>query len=461
MKLRSYRNRARLLVNSGLILNSRTRHRARERSVKPLTRFDPTRTGKLRQAFTRELKRRFGLIRAAIYDLVVRQDAFGLNKPSIVGIVNSSSYFSECPRHDHLLRMSEDTKYTANASPWAFRSDPEKVKAFLRWLKQLYQQMLFDGLENEELADEEDTYWYRFVDQGFRQGAGKAWSDYVKNHPEIKRQTLDFYNSTRDQFLKSSFAQPESIDKIKLLAGRVYTDLKNITEDMSAKIVRELTTGLARGEHPNAIGKRINEVTDLGEARSKVVARHEIASAHSEGQLLAFEQLGVEELGVAVEWSTSGREKCSQLPKGADKRGCVCPICEALEGIIVKTSEAHGMLPAHVGCYCSWIPAGVGESPAKQKRSYEDVKAATEEAEELGGKEWNLDEDRPEPIIEPTGNFDPNQPRDEQGRWSSEGETVGTGSTTGYSGIYSRAELAYNALMEQAEYERLLRLAWL
>lgn len=249
-----------------------------------------------------------------------------------------------------LYALAHQTKPTTNAGPWAFQSDPRKVKLFLQWLKRMWREELFDRLEDEEADEADDAYWYRFVDQGFRKGAGRAWEDYVKAHPELRTESLDFYRGTREQFLKSSFAQPESVDKIKLLAGRTYSDLKNVTEDMSARMVRELTEGLARGEHPNQIGKRMAEVTDLGEARAKVVARHEIASAHSEGQLLAFKELGVEELGVAVEWTTSGRDKCSQLPKGANKIGCVCPICEALEGIVVKTSEAHGMLPAHVGC---------------------------------------------------------------------------------------------------------------
>ena len=50
---------------------------------------------------------------------------------------------------------------------------------------------------------------------------------------------------------------------------------------------------------------------------------------------MAFEALGVEELGVAVEWATAGDE-------------AVCELCEALEGVVLKIEEARGMLPRHV-----------------------------------------------------------------------------------------------------------------
>lgn len=320
---------------------------------------------------------------------------------------------------------------TTNAGPWAFQPDPRKVQLFLAWLKRQFRELLFDDWDGEGEPDD-DAYWQRLVEEGFKKGAGRAWEDYIARHPELRTEPLDFYRGTRAQFLKSSFSRPESVDKVKLLAGRTYTDLKNVTEDMSARMTRALVEGLTQGKHPNEIGKEMSKVVDLGETRSKVIARHEIAIAHSEGQLMAFEELGVEELGVAVEFMTSGREKCSQLAKGEDRRGCVCPACEHLEGIVVKTAEAHGMIPVHPGCFCSWTPSGVGEDRSKQKRTQKAVTRAIGKAqEELGVDEdddddaWGpavpISKDRPGPLVN-ANDFFSRCDRDDKGWCVAEGE---------------------------------------
>ena len=313
---------------------------------------------------------------------------------------------------------------TINAGPWAFQPDPRKVQLFLGWLKRTFRRELFDDMDDTS----KDAYWQRYIDAGFKKGAGRAWADYVKKHPEIKGQPLDFYRGTKAQFFKSSFAQPVSIDKVKLLAGQTYTELEGVTADMSRKMSRIMVDGLVQGKHPNQIGKEMAKEVDIGETRAKVIARHRIATVHAEGQLMAFEAMGVEELGVAVEWTTSGRTPCSQLSRGDDKRGCVCELCEVLEGVVVKTKEAHGMLPRHLGCFCVWTVSGVGESPRKQKRTFGQVTKAIaksvrlegldpddeEEVAEAWGPAVAISKKRPKPVV----NYDPDQPRDEDGRWS-------------------------------------------
>lgn len=65
--------------------------------------------------------------------------------------------------------------------------------------------------------------------------------------------------------------------------------------------------------------------------------------AHSEGQLDAFEELGVKELGVKAEWSTAGDDR-------------VCVECASMEGKVFSMEEARGLIPLHVACRCAWIP---------------------------------------------------------------------------------------------------------
>jgi SPP1 gp7 family putative phage head morphogenesis protein len=208
---------------------------------------------------------------------------------------------------------------------------------------------------------------------------------------------LDFYNGTKEEFLRDSFARPETIEKTKLLAGRTFNELDGVTADMSLRMSRALTDGLVQGKNPLAIARDLDSVADLGAARSRTIARTEIIRAHAEGQLDAFSALGVEDLGVSVEWSTAGDDR-------------VCPRCVPLEGIVVKIDEAKGMLPRHPNCRCAWIPAGVGESPADQKRTQKAVSRAVVKSQKLStgddGPSWGparpIAKERTAPIVSPS-----------------------------------------------------------
>jgi SPP1 gp7 family putative phage head morphogenesis protein len=155
------------------------------------------------------------------------------------------------------------------------------------------------------------------------------------------------------------------------LAGRVFTELKNVTETLATKLSRRLTDGLVQGQNPRTIAKGM--VVDLGMAsrQAETIARTEIIRAHAEGAIDHYEELGVTELGVMVEWSTAGD-------------GRVCPLCRALEGIVITTKEAHGMFPRHPNCRCTPVPANVGEDTTGQKRGKAKVKAAIDQSIRLG-----------------------------------------------------------------------------
>jgi SPP1 gp7 family putative phage head morphogenesis protein len=250
---------------------------------------------------------------------------------------------------------------TGNAGDWEFRSDPEKLEAFKQWLK---------GKTKQHITKEnEDKLWEAYARAGFKKGAGRSFDDYRAKKKLLDKEAtpeekLAFYRGSREQFLKSSFAQPVAIDKIKLIAARSYSDLEGVTEAMSTAMTRTLADGLVEGKSPREIASDLaDDVEDIGESRAKTIARTEIIRAHAEGQLDALERLGVEEVGVMVEWSTTGDDK-------------VCDLCEPLEGIVIKIDEARGMLPRHPNCRCAFIPANVGEDDEDQKRTKGEIGTA-------------------------------------------------------------------------------------
>jgi SPP1 gp7 family putative phage head morphogenesis protein len=256
-------------------------------------------------------------------------------------------------------------KSATSNTRWEFHTDPEKVKAFQAWLRQQLDHTV-RGLSQEEL-------WKRYVEAGLKKGAARSFDDVKKPYAKgyaADESTAGFYKGSKEQFLKDSFRQPVAVEKAELLAGRAFDELENVTDDMSTKMSRVLTDGLVQGKSPEVIAKDLNREVDLGQKRSMLIARTEIIRAHAEGQLLAMENLGVDQVGVQVEWSTAKDE-------------LVCPECEDMEGTILSVEEAHGMIPLHPNCRCAWIPAvdveDKGEQPLPQ--------AARPEQEEEGEEE--------------------------------------------------------------------------
>ena len=143
---------------------------------------------------------------------------------------------------------------------------------------------------------------------------------------------------------------------MELLATRAFDELDGISSSMSTKMNRILAQGMAEGRSAKYIGKRLAaEVKGISKSRGLMIARTEIINAHAEGQLDAFSNLGIDELGVEAEWSTAGDER-------------VCPQCDAMNGQTFTVEEARGLIPAHPNCRCSWIPA---ETKKKKKKGGE------------------------------------------------------------------------------------------
>lgn len=275
---------------------------ARSKRAKNPLRSDPSRTATLRRLFEAELRRRFARVAKQIQDLLLVEDAFGLVRESTI----------------------------ATNARWVFQSRPQQIAAFLKWLQGV--------LKDEVLAGKDDglgeAYWRKFVQEAYQKGQGRAFDDV--RVPAVQKD-MRWYNGTKEEFLRSSFGRPMSIEKVQLMAGRVFTDLKGVTEAMAVVVSRELTEGFARGDNPHVLARRLKDDLGFGSNRAATIARSEVIRAHAEGQLDAMERLGVTEVGVMVEWDTAGD-------------GRVCKLCQAMDGVVLTIKEARGMIPRHPNC---------------------------------------------------------------------------------------------------------------
>lgn len=295
-------------------------------------RADPTRTSRLRRLMMQDLNARLRRLSKAIYNLIVVEDVFGIDNPFI--LMNAAA-----------------------PGRWRARSTQEQAELFRQWLE--------DEMGVEFLnATSEDDWWLKYIDQAFKQGANRSFDDVHRRGDGSNEENAALLAGARANFFNVGFGFPVTLAKVKLLAGRVLTELKGITQAMAQKIMRELVDGFIRGDSPRKIAANIDKVvTSLGRARANAIARTEIVRAFVEGQLDAMEALGVKEVNVMVEWSTAGDNK-------------VCPLCANMEGVVLTIDEARGLIPRHPNCRCAFMPANVGESRRGQKRSYDAIKRA-------------------------------------------------------------------------------------
>lgn len=264
----------------------------------------------LRTSFARDVRRRFARVKTAVVQLVVTDDAFGL-EPNAPFSVN------------------------AERQVWRFLTNEQKLTQFRRWLTKLVDEEILT-------TDAQGRPWTgRYVESAYRKGVIRAFVD--ARGKDIKKST-DFFEGTKEQFLRSAFAAPERLAKVRLLATRAFEELRGITNTMATQLNRALANGIVQGQNPKQIARvMVRNIDGLSKARANMIARTEIVHAHAEGQLDTFEELG-EDVGVLAEWSTAGDDR-------------VCPQCSPLEGKTFTVEEARGLIPRHPNCRCAWIPA--------------------------------------------------------------------------------------------------------
>lgn len=316
-------------------------HNARVRKASRLLRVDPTRTTLIRRQFQVEMRRRFNLMKRDVVQFIYGLDALGLRAQFASGPGTPG-------RLAGLLGMpiarneESDEPLTTLAAPqpreFQFLTDASKLKAFQNWLKE---QVRLRILSPSKDGDPGKPWTAKFITSAYKKGRTNA---FVRAKQKKALEDQGFVDKAQADFLKTAFGQPETTKKIELLATRSFQELDGITEAMAQKLNRVLANGMVEGLGAREIAKQMTaEIDGITDRRALLLARTEVIHAHAEGQLDSFAELGVAEVGVEAEFSTTGDDR-------------VCPECEALEGQVFAVEEAHGVIPVHPNCRCTWIP---------------------------------------------------------------------------------------------------------
>lgn len=237
------------------------------------------------------------------------------------------------------LSNNAEYSFVLNDGPapkgWQFRTSADKLTAFKRWVTDQTKKGILE-------VDTEGKPWTaKYIESSYKKGLIRSYMDV---HKKELAQNPDFYAGSQQQFLESAFLQPTRMDQVKFLATRNYEELQGIDDAMSQKMGRVLAKGLVDGSGAEDLARKLSEEVDgIERTRARVLVRTEIVAAQAEGQLDGYQDLGVEDVGAEVEWSTAGDDH-------------VCPYCLEMEGKIFSVPEARGKIPLHPNCRCAWMP---------------------------------------------------------------------------------------------------------
>ena len=286
--------------------------------------YDPTRSITLRNNFSDKFSARLRQVRGMIREAIIDKDVFGFTVP-----------------------------LNQQVGRWQFNypSDSEKIEKFKEWLDDLLSSALIDL---SVLSNTNSAWTNRYIDEAYRRGVQRARS-------ELQKAGID---AEELEDVDSRINLPDHGSTVDNLRGRVINELDGVKNDILHYVGRILLDSFSKNHGRERILRRINiglmqgeEREDLGlteligmfvavELRFDMIARTEIVRTINEAVLTEYEQWGIEEVGLDVEyqWLTAGDSK-------------VCPICrrKSAEGSY-SLQEARGQIPAHVKCRCIWLP---------------------------------------------------------------------------------------------------------
>jgi SPP1 gp7 family putative phage head morphogenesis protein len=268
-------------------------------------RVDPTRTVLLRRRYEADMVRRFRDLEKVIRQAIGADDALGLAANKVVAP----------PRFD-------------------FRRDPEKVNAFIDWLKKSHQDGILQVWRGTKATSGRGAWQDLYIESAYQKGLQRAASQMRKAGAQV-----------HPSFVDAAFFRPVHADRVGLIYTRAFNDLKGITDAMDASISRVLAQGIAEGIGPMDMAERItSRIEGIGIARARTLARTEVIGSHAAATLNSFKEAGLEGVKVLAEFATAGDAQ-------------VCEQCSGLEGKVYTIKEAEGLIPVHPNCRCTFVPA--------------------------------------------------------------------------------------------------------
>ena len=293
--------------------------------VNAAQRYDPTRTTVLRDMFAKQMRIRFDKLAKNIVQTIVDQDAFGL----------------------------EITTNQVARRQFSFGTSDRKMKEFLKWLETQVNLGILTLGQSQQIGKSVVEEWTNlYIYDSYKRGVIRARS-------EMRNAGMNVPSMDQTGGIGASMGTPFHLERVGLLYIRTFEDLRGITSQMSTQISRVLAQGLADGDNPrviarklvrtiNGMGKDLGVTDTLGRfiparQRAEILARTEIIRAHHKGMVQEYRNWGLEGVYVMAEFKTAGDHR-------------VCDVCQQMEGSRYTLDEAENLIPVHPQCRCIILP---------------------------------------------------------------------------------------------------------
>jgi hypothetical protein len=208
--------------------------------------------------------------------------------------------------------------------PWWYNQDSEKLKSFQDWMKELFDIRILGVTP----GDFRKPWIHQFIEKAYRQGIIRSYNEIPK-----KMRTEDYEKGDRERF-QSSLLQG---DKISLLTHRAFEQFKGASAHAVSRLSRVFTRGLTTDLE--SLPEKLQHEIDITHNRCRQIVRTELVHSHAEGQLDAFQALGV---GLVT-----GN---AEVPVGQQE----CKQCAHIATKVYTIKEARGIIPVHPECCCVW-----------------------------------------------------------------------------------------------------------
>lgn len=288
--------------------------------------YDPTNTTVLRNAFARDMERRFIGLTKVINKSVGINDAFGVNE------------FTSAPK-----------------GAFAFPRSTDKLASFMDWLDKQITAGILDVRTLQQIGRGVENAWTnKYLYDSYKRGVLRA-------RYEMRKQKLNIPTVEAAGGIGIIMAStPFHIDRLGLIYTRAYSELKGITTAMQTQISRILAQGIADGDSIVSLARKLvstingQGIGDLGitdslgryipaQRRADMLARTEIIRAHHQATIQEYMNWRIEKVFIKAEWMTA-----------RDNR--VCSKCEKLQGEVFTLEEVMNMIPQHPLCRCIALP---------------------------------------------------------------------------------------------------------
>ena len=296
-----------------------------------LSRFDPTRTTVLRNAFAREMKRRFKELEKVIWQAIVVEDCFGLNPG---------------------LRTHQMA--TPGRAAFAFARSDAKIAEFMRWMNTQVEAGILTAKDLEQVGASISGAWTnKYVYDSYKRGM-------IRARYELQKAGFGVPSIDQTGGAEISMGTPFHMDRLGVLYSRVFSELKGITQAMDSQISRVLTQGIMDGDNPRRLARSLLATINgagMGDLairdtlgrfipaarRAGMLARTEVIRAHHQATIQEYKNWGLSGVTVRAEWSAVGDSE-------------TCEKCASMNGRVFTLAEIQGMIPAHTHCRCIAIP---------------------------------------------------------------------------------------------------------